>query len=474
MSDPVSPPRGRTWRTAIAIAIVVLVVGAVVYLATLRWQPPNASPVATAILGTVIIGGPIPIVLNALALVGVAWLLFRRPTKRWVLTATIAVVAGAVIALIVFWVSTATNAFGLTLSNVIGAWTVIAFASIALAIVSFPGTQWWRRVGNSVVIAVVVLAATVGINGNFGLDPTIASLAGVSTQPTVVLPPTADGNGSPTSTDLWSSWTPPADMPKTGRTAQVVIPPTLSGFVARPAGLYLPPAALVKNPPALPLVIMMMGQPGNPDPSFQAQVLDRLAAKHRGLAPIVIVADQIGDPSVDTLCLDTKAHGNAQTYITRDVVNWARTHLHIDRDPAHWVIAGYSNGGECAAQLGAKYPALWCNVIDIAGEEYEGWQLRSQVVANVFHGNWAAYSATWPTSILRAHRYPNSAGIFVVSSDDPIFKPQTVAVFNAAKAAGWKTTFSLVHDGGHGEGVLLAGLRVGYSDLYSRLGLSTP
>jgi pimeloyl-ACP methyl ester carboxylesterase len=219
---------------------------------------------------------------------------------------------------------------------------------------------------------------------------------------------------------------------------------------------------------------MMMGQPGNPDPSFQAQVLDRMAARNKGLAPIVIVADQIGDPSVDTLCLDTKEHGNAQTYITRDVVGWARAHLHIDQDAAHWVIAGYSNGGECAAQLGAKYPNIWGNVIDISGEEYEGWQLRSKVVASVFHGNWSAYSATWPRTVLAAHRYPDSHGVFVVASDDPIFKPQTVAIEDAARAAHWTTTFHLVENAGHGVSILLAGLKDGYSDLSARLGLSQP
>ncbi len=460
----------------VAAVVVVIVAAVVVYLATLRWLPPHASPVATAILNTVIIGGPIPVVLNVLAVIGVAFLLVRRPTRRRVLAAGIAIVGGTIIALVVFWVSTATNAFGLTLSNVIGAWTVVAFASVALALVSFRGARPLRRVGNVVVIAIVVLAAIVGINGNFGLDPTIAALAGVSTQPTIVLPLAGSGagSGSAKTPAVWSTWTAPADMPKVGRTAQVVIPPTVSGFVARPAGLYLPPAALTKNPPRLPLVIMMMGQPGNPDPSFQAQVLDRMAAQNNGLAPIVIVADQIGDPSVDTLCLDTKAHGNAQTYITRDVVAWARSHLHIDQDAAHWVIAGYSNGGECAAQLGAKYPNIWGNVIDISGEEYEGWQLRSQVVESVFHGDWSAYSATWPRTVLAAHRYPDSYGVFVVASNDPIFKPQTVAIEDAARAAHWKTTFHLVENAGHGVGILLAGLSDGYRDLSSRLGLSKP
>lgn len=455
-------------------AIALLIVVIVAYLTTLSWRGPHASPVATAILRTVIIGGPVPIVINILSAIGVVFLLARRPTKRRLLVGGIAVATGAIVALTVFWVSTATNAFGLTLSNVIGAWAVVSVASVALAIVSFRGSSWLRNLGNAGVIVVVVLAGIVGINGDFGLDPTIAALSGISTQPVIVLPDTQAGSGSTSEPDAWVNWHAPSDMPAVGRTAQVKIPATISGFVARPAGLYLPPAALVKDPPRLPLVIMMMGQPGNPDPSFQAQVLDPLAAKHHGLAPIVIVADQIGDPSIDTLCLDTKVHGKAQTYITQDVVRWARTHLHVDQNPAHWVIAGYSNGGECAAQLGAKFPGTWGNVIDIAGEQYAGWQQRKEVVATFFHGNWSAYSATWPTTLLATHRYPDSYGVFAVASDDPVFKPQTTAVENAARTANWHTTLALIPNAGHGEAILTSGLRVGYTTLYSRLGLSQP
>jgi hypothetical protein len=58
----------------------------------------------------------------------------------------------------------------------------------------------------------------------------------------------------------------------------------------------------------------------------------------------VLVADQIGNPVVDPLRLDTVRYGNAKTYVTKDVVDWARTPLHVLQDAAHWTVAGYSNG----------------------------------------------------------------------------------------------------------------------------------
>ena len=54
-------------------------------------------------------------------------------------------------------------------------------------------------------------------------------------------------------------------MPAVSRNGPVIIPATVSGFRARDAHLYLPPAVLVPNPPELPVLVMMMGLPGGPD-----------------------------------------------------------------------------------------------------------------------------------------------------------------------------------------------------------------
>ena len=164
--------------------------------------------------------------------------------------------------------------------------------------------------------------------------------------------------------------------------------------------------------------------------------------------------------------------GNSETYITRDVVNWARTHLHVLGDPAHWTVAGYSNGGECAAYFGAKYPQIWGNVLDISGEGYAGSEEPKVTVNRYFHGNWHAYERTWPVTILSTHTYPDSWGVFTVSSDDLLFRLQATSVARSAGAAGWKSTFFEVPDGGHGGAALTGGLDEGFKVLFPRWGLS--
>ena len=202
------------------------------------------------------------------------------------------------------------------------------------------------------------VTGTVAINADFGLDRTVADLAGISTEKPISLPksPPTPSRTPLAGGALWANWATAQNQPAGGTIGTVVIANPLSGFHSRPAGLYLPPAALVKNPPALSLVIMLMGQPGSPDPSFQKPILDAFAPGHNGLAPIVLVADQLGDATIDPLCLDTPRHGKSETFLSGDVVARARANLHVLSDAAHWTIAGYSNVGSVHSHSGLSIP----------------------------------------------------------------------------------------------------------------------
>lgn len=463
-------------RTVIAAVTLLLVVAGVTLLALQRWTGATSTPVAHALLRINIVTGIVPLVIYALAAGALLLLVVRRPTVRWVITSVISLVAGGLIAVIVLWFVAVNDTFGVQLSSTTSAWSIATFALVAFALSNLWRSALGQKLAGVVGILFFVAAGVIGVNADFGLDQTPADMAGISTQPTLTLP-LATPKATPTHTvlaggALWANWHAPAGMPATGSTGQVDIPHTISGFSSRPAGLYIPPAGLVPNPPALPLVIMMMGQPGNPDPSFTANILGPMATSHSGLAPIVLVVDQIGNPSVDPLCLDTARYGKVETFLTQDVVGWARTHLHVLQDAAHWTVAGYSNGGECALALGVKYPTIWGNVLDISGEEYPGADRAAVTRATVFGGSQAAYNAQKPLLQLAGHSYPNTVGIFTVGSNDFGYRQQALTVSAATKAAGWKTTYFEVPNGGHVLGALNGGLQEGYDVLYSRLGLS--
>ena len=422
-----------------------------------------------------------PVVLGtafALAAVVVVLLIARR-ISRWPALAAAGIVGGAMIGVLALWlVEGVADVFGPALGWSTRAWVVGCCASLGLAAMNWRRSTVRRKVG-AVAGSLVLLATSVlGVNALYGLNPTVGSLVGVATVDQLALPAPLASAGASAATataaagPLWQTWTAPAGMPTVGTVGIEVIPSTVSGFTARPAGVYLPPAALTAHPPTLPLVVLLMGQPGNPDPQYIAAVLDRYAAAHQGLAPIVVVADQLGDPTKDTLCLDTTQFGKVDSYINKDVLPWARTHLNVMTDRAHTTIAGYSNGGQCAISFVAKYPDLWGNVLDISGEEYPGADHSAGVLKDIFKGDQKAYDAQKPIVILAQHSYPDTVGIFTVSTDDAAYRPGAKRVAAAAKAAGIQVTYFEVPNGGHVIGALNGGLEEGFAVLYPRLGLS--
>jgi S-formylglutathione hydrolase FrmB len=273
---------------------------------------------------------------------------------------------------------------------------------------------------------------------------------------------------------LWQSWKPPAGMPTAGQVGTVTIPADTSGFHARDAYLYLPPAALVDKPPALPVIIMMMGQPGGPEQSKTAvQELDALAKQNNGLGPIVLTVDQLGDPYRNPVCVDSPK-GHVYTYVTTDVVNYIRKNLNVASDRNQWAVAGYSNGGECALSFAAKRPDLFGSLLDISGELTPVDGSADNTVKSIFGGDSAAFTAEKPTTILKAHKYSDELAIFTSGSLDTTYGPQAVTAEADAKAAGMTTRRFVGQGIGHRGDAVVFGVKSGLPLLYQRFGLAPP
>ncbi|TFD69307.1 hypothetical protein [Cryobacterium sp. Hb1] len=93
-----------------------------------------------------------------------------------------------------------------------------------------------------------VAAGTLAINAGFGLNRTLGSLFDITTESAIALPAVSGAKeGGP----LYKRWVAPAGLPVKGTTGSQIIPNTVSGFTSRPAGIYLPPAALISDAPTL-------------------------------------------------------------------------------------------------------------------------------------------------------------------------------------------------------------------------------
>ncbi|OIH92446.1 alpha/beta hydrolase-fold protein [Curtobacterium sp. MCBA15_001] len=200
-------------------------------------------------------------------------------------------------------------------------------------------------------------------------------------------------------------------------------------------------------------------------------MLDRFAALHDGLAPIVVVADQLGDPSVDPGCTDSARFGKVETYITRDVVEWANANLAVETTAASRLIGGYSNGGACALLYAARYPERFGNLLDVSGETFPGSEDPAAMLQNVFDGDQAAYDAQKPATVLARHRYPHSTAVFTAGSDDPVYAAAARSSRAAATAAGFDTRYAEVPHGGPVLGAIYGGFENCFTALYPRLGL---
>lgn len=306
----------------------------------------------------------------------------------------------------------------------------------------------------------------------YGLDATLGALLGLNTTSHLALP-TLDPKPAPLQ-PLWKTWKAPAGMPVSGRSGSVTIPATASGFHARDAHLYLPPAALVPDPPELPVLIMMMGQPGGPEQDKSSvRELDALARQNHGLAPITLTIDQLGNPFQNPACVDSDL-GKVYTYVTKDVVNYIHRNLNVDRRRTEWAVGGYSNGGECALSFGAKGPDLFGSILDISGELKPLNGTEANTVSVIFKGNHAAFAAEEPANIMKARRYPDELAIFTSGSRDLVYGPQATVAAQDAKAAGMRTRSFVGSGVGHRGDALDFGVRTGLPLLCPRFGLTAP
>ncbi len=448
-----------------------------------------------SILALNIADGTVVFVFSALSLAAIVYLVSRRvparraddqmpsnryQTRRWVVAVIAMAIAGALVAVVTIFVcEVVLDLFGVPLEWDTRAWVIGAFAAIGVAVVNMWKSRWWRKTIAALGIVFFVATATLGINAGYGLNPTVASLLNINIGRPLAVPkdrpvPTATPTPTAPPKPLWETWTPPPGMPAQGQFGTVTIPNTASGFVARPAYLYLPPAALVPNPPALPILIVMMGQPGGPESSnLILATLNSLAAAHKGLGPIVLTIDQIGSPIKNPLCIDSP-RGNVHTYVMTDVLNYVRANLHVAVGIENWAVGGYSNGGECALSFGAKYPDVFGSILNVSGEIGPSLGSPAATLQNGFAGDQARYDAEQPLNIMKQTRYTNMVAIFTSGSKDTYYSAEGAAAEAAAKAAGM-TTYRLIGAGvGHRSDAISFGFPAGLPLLYPRWQLAPP
>lgn len=412
--------------------------------------------------------------IDVVAVALAVYLVVRRPTVRWIVTTLIAIGAGVVLGFVLCWLLVdVLDIFGVDLSGITRMWVALAFAGLALVIVNLWGSRWWRKVIAVAAVPVILITAAAGINVDFGAYRNLNDAVGVNPYKAVTVGRVSNPAHT-SSIPTLATWTPPATMPKVGRIRSVEIPPTVSNFAARPGTIYLPPAALTANPPALPVLVTMAGQPGQPSDMFTAghlgTIMDTYAATHKGIAPIVVEPDQLSNPGHNPMCVDGPL-GNSATYMLTDVVHWIKTHFRVMTAPNAWAISGFSEGGTCTVQFAAGHPEIFGTGLAISSQL--GPTVGADTVQKGFGGSEARAAAAQPTALFAAHApYKNSFIVFAVGAYDVKYNGFARVLLQHADAAGVQTKLLESPGTAHDWNTVRYSLRVGVPMLFPHMGLA--
>ncbi|MCC9174106.1 alpha/beta hydrolase [Arthrobacter sp. zg-Y179] len=428
-----------------------------------------------------LVDGILPVLALALGAAALLWLGIagRRLGLRRILV--YAVVAAVCTALLYVLAEVIFHWWNASLPRTLYLYSALAILGLQLAsgLMAAPGTPLSRRVAGIAAGLGILLGLACTVNLAYNQYPTVGSLLDPPTATDDPIPAPADaGADRPAASE--NSWSPPSNLPGEGRVYRAEIPAAASGYASHPALIYLPPAYLA-DPGAvsLPVLVLIHGQPGSPNDWLVsgriAEMMDGFAARHAGLAPIVVMPDASNDSNPDwPLCLDTKVSDSA-TYLARDLPAWVRQQLGAGTSGAHqWAIAGYSFGGTCAVQLAANHPDVYPTFLDIAGENQPTDADGQQALLDTyFGGDKAAFAEQNAVDRFRRMSFPDLAGIVVVGREDKVYAPEGRQVYDAARAAGADVQFQEL-PGGHSWQVWRAGLENNLDWLGRRLGILEP
>lgn len=324
------------------------------------------------------------------------------------------------------------------------------------------------------LLGVVILSA-VQTNIYFGLNHTVSDLLGTAV---ARVQPLEDGlqrvPGAAAGSSL-AGWTPPDGLPDGGLLRRAVIPGTASGFQSREAYIYLPPAYRASPRPALPVLVLFSGQPGAPADWLTGGALrsrmDRYAAEHRGVAPVVVVVDPNGSSSGNTLCMDSRI-ARADTFLAVDVPAWIKRTLDVNQDPSQWAAGGFSFGATCAMQMVTRHPGIYSSALAFSSEKEPALaKEREKTIAASFDGDTEAFDRQTPLRLMQERRFEGHAIYFGAGERDPEFIGYMEILSHAARAAGFTVEARPVADAGHSWEAASQGLPSGLDFLASRWGI---
>jgi len=401
-----------------------------------------------------LVSGWFPVVLAVLALGSLGLAAARRPTTAWVRRVALVVASTVVaVAVVALWWSRA-QVIRDRIPPSFYLWIALPILAVGLAVVGWPRSPLWRRSLSIAAVPLAVAFAANTINAHYGYVQDLDALLGrvhnrlAKSQLDAVI----GASGKPGSTTDGTRPVPvTAPSDGRGRVAFVTIPGTVSGFKARDAVVWLPPAFFASPRPDLAVLVLVAGSPGRPVDWINGvhvdAVANRWAHDHGGVAPIIAMVDQNGDFTADTECVDGPKV-RADTYMAVDVPRFLASTFSPSIDHRRWAIGGLSAGGTCALVMALRHPDVYPVFLDLSGAKtIDTGGGRKATVQELFGGDDRSWTLYDPLTVLGHRHYQDVHGTFVAGDADHVTLAADRALSNSASAAGIDSRLLV----GHGE-----------------------
>jgi enterochelin esterase-like enzyme len=145
-----------------------------------------------------------------------------------------------------------------------------------------------------------------------------------------------------------------------GATLRVTVHGPASGLT-RTTYLYLPPQYFQQSyyRYRFPVIELLHGYPGAPQDWITVlgvnTILAGMLQQGRAKPAVLVMPDVNGGTGISLQCLDQVGGPQDATFLARDLPAFISANLRVWAPGRTWAVAGYSEGGYCAANLGLQY-----------------------------------------------------------------------------------------------------------------------
>jgi enterochelin esterase-like enzyme len=294
-------------------------------------------------------------------------------------------------------------------------------AFFLLLIVVFGALMWWLVVAKQLVFRVLaaclafipaMMFGVAAVNKYYDYyqnwNSAISDLTGSNAQaPEVPSAAKAEGPGVTFRTFLGNTID-PALAAEDGYTAHLTVPGPLSHVPARTVYVYFPPQYFQQayRNYRFPVIELLHGFPGQPEDWITVvgvtTMLQDLISSGLAKPAVLVMPDANGGRGISLQCLNQVGGAQDATYLAEDLPAYISRKLRVEPPGSSWGIAGYSEGGFCAANLGLKYGTRFgfSGVLSGYFQPADNQLAHPTRLVNPFGGNTALKRANTPDDLV--------------------------------------------------------------------------